>query len=90
MQEEIVKSLLPLAQAARQSYLTYMADQKPHPDAAAVDRIGTSDLMEHFSITRQAVSHWRRNGIPRTYRNAVVLYGESLGYDMSDVAQKAA
>ena len=67
-----------------------MDDEKAHPDAAAIDRIGTAALMEHFNITRQAIFYWRRNGIPRTYRKAVVLYGESLEHDMSDVATKAA
>lgn len=66
-----------------------MAKEKAHPDAAAIDRIGTQALMDHFSITRQSVSYWRRNGIPRQYRKALILFGESLKHDMSDVAEAA-
>lgn len=54
-------------------------------DAAVIDRLGTAVLMEHFDITRQAVSYWRQKGIPRTYRKAVKLLGESLEHDMTDL-----
>jgi hypothetical protein len=55
-----------------------------HPDAAALERIGRSAVMEHFSLSRQNWYHWRKRGLPRPYRKPVKLLGESLGLDMSD------
>lgn len=57
----------------------------PHTHAAAIDRIGTKAIMQHFDITRQAVSHWRRNGVPRQYLRPMVLLGESLGKPVPEV-----
>lgn len=57
-----------------------------HPDAPAVNRIGTQEIMDHFQIGRAAVSYWRCNGVPGRYRKALVLLGESLGHDMTDLA----
>lgn len=55
-------------------------------DLTVIDRIGTGALVEHFQVTRQNIYHWRVNGIPRQYRKAIVLLGESLNHDMSDFA----
>jgi len=55
-------------------------------DLTVIDRIGTAALVEHFRITRQNVYYWRVKGIPRQYRKAMVLLGESLNHDMSDFA----
>jgi hypothetical protein len=59
----------------------------PHPDAPAVDRIGTEVLMEHFDMTRQAVSHWRRNGVPKTYRNPVILLAQKMGIEVPEMGR---
>jgi hypothetical protein len=55
-----------------------------HPDAAAIDRIGTGALMEHFQISAQAVSYWRLNGVPKQHRNSLRMLGEARDHDMSD------
>lgn len=67
-----------------------MDHQPQYADAAAVDRVGTTRLMEHFDMTRQAVSHWRRNGVPKGSRRPLKLLGESLGLDMSDLTTEDA
>jgi len=56
-----------------------------HADADAIKRVGTKAIMEHFAIGAPAVSLWRRDGIPRNCRNPMILLGESLGHDMSDL-----
>ena len=55
-------------------------------DLAVIDRLGTAALVDHFQVTRQNVYYWRVKGIPRQYRKAIVLLGESLGHDMTDFA----
>lgn len=50
-----------------------------HPDSAAIDRIGTRHITKHFGMTRQAVSYWRKNGVPRQYRKFLRELGEQLG-----------
>jgi hypothetical protein len=55
-----------------------------HPDSAAVDRVGTANIVEHFQITPQAVSKWRRDGVPKVARHPLVALGQRLGHDMSD------
>lgn len=57
-----------------------------HPDAPAVDRVGTQAIMDHFAIGRAAVSYWRRKGVPQRYRKPLILLGESLDKDMTDLA----
>jgi hypothetical protein len=63
--------------------------EKQHPDAAAVTRVGTRAIVEHFEITRQAVHHWRKAGVPRQYRKSLVALGESLGHEMPELAAEA-
>lgn len=61
-------------------------DQSLHPDAAAIDRIGTAAIMEHFEITRQAVFYWRRSGVPKNCRKALAKLGEDAGHPMPEMA----
>jgi hypothetical protein len=67
-----------------QSYLTRM-DTPSHPDAPAIDLVGTDAIMDHFAISRQAVSYWRKSGVPKQHRKSLIMLGESLGLDMSKV-----
>lgn len=62
---------------------------KTHAHAAALDRIGSEKIQEHFQITRQSLYNWRMSGIPKPHRNSVVLLGETLGLDMSDLKAMA-
>jgi hypothetical protein len=64
--------------------------QDLHPDSAAIDRIGTRAIIEHFKIKRQSVFYWRRTGVPRTCLNPVVLLGKQMGHDMTDLEERAA
>ena len=58
-----------------------------HPDAAAIDRIGTDAIMTHFDISRQAVSYWRMQGVPKQHRNSLAMLGEGGGHDMPEMRQ---
>ena len=58
---------------------------KLHPHAAALVRIGSDVIRDHFEITRQTLYNWRTKGISPSFRKSVVLLGESLGHDMSDL-----
>lgn len=58
---------------------------KLHPDAAALDRIGSQKLIDHFDITRQALYRWRTQGISRQFRKPVILLGETMKLDMSEL-----
>lgn len=42
-----------------------------HKDAAIVDRIGRQRLVEFTGMTRQAIDHWRKKGIPRAWMAAI-------------------
>lgn len=59
--------------------------EKLHPDAAAIDRVGTRAIMEHFEITRQAVFYWRRSGVPKNCRKALAAFGEAAGREMPEL-----
>lgn len=87
VQEKNVKVIIRLRILNRKAYLTLMDHQ--HTDAAAVDRVGTRAICDHFEITRQAVRHWRREGVPRQHRKSLVMLGESLGHDMTDLKSPA-
>lgn len=58
-----------------------------HPDAAAIDRVGTRAIMDHFEITRQSVFYWRRAGVPKQYRKALARLGEDAGHPMNELAE---
>src|SRR3546814_13408313 len=58
---------------------------KKHPDLAAINRVGTRAICDHFAITRQSLHHWRKVGVPKQYRKSLIALGESLGHDMSDL-----
>lgn len=60
-----------------------MADK--HPDAAAIDRIGTAAIMEHFQLSRQSVSYWRREGVPKRHRKTLAMLGAVAGHDVSEL-----
>lgn len=36
-----------------------------HPHTPAIERIGRRKLMDHFNISRQAISLWTVNGVPK-------------------------
>jgi hypothetical protein len=45
-----------------------------HPDSALIDQLGsTSAVAALFEVRPQAVSQWRRNGIPRARRQTMAL-----------------
>jgi hypothetical protein len=45
-----------------------------HPDSALIDQLGsTSAVAAMFSVRPQAVSQWRRHGIPAARRQTMVL-----------------
>lgn len=54
-------------------------------DAAAIKLIGTKALTEHFGVGASTVSQWKKRGIPPVCRNPLILFGETLGHDMSDL-----
>ena len=62
---------------------SHMADK--HPDAAAIDRLDTNAICERFKVTRQAVSYWRREGVPYRYRKAMHALGKEWGVDMPEM-----
>jgi len=65
--------------------------KKTISDMEVIDRIGAPALAEHFHTSRQNIYNWRVRGIPKHYRRAIVLLGESHGHDMDDfVADEAA
>ena len=66
-----------------------MKTKLKHPDAAAIERIGRSNLIEHFQVRRQTVWDWTVNGVPDSLRRPMILYGQSLGLDMSDMKVSA-
>ena len=44
-------------------------DADVHPDSAAIDAIGGSTVLARLcGVTSQAVSQWRRKGIPKPWR----------------------
>jgi hypothetical protein len=58
---------------------------KRHPDSAALERVGTPALMEHFQVTRQSLAYWRRVGVPKPHRKSLIHLGRLLGHDMNDL-----
>lgn len=58
---------------------------KLHPHAAALDRIGSDVIRDHFAITRQTLYNWRTKGITPSYRKPAILLGETLGHDMTEL-----
>lgn len=49
----------------------YLEAMSKHPHAPAIERIGRAALMGHFNISRQAISLWTRNGVPKLLLNSV-------------------
>lgn len=64
-----------------------MSGMAKHSDAAAIDRVGTEAIMAHFSISKQAVSYWRRKGVPRQHRKTLALLGAAGGHAMPEMLQ---
>lgn len=58
-----------------------------HPDAAAIDRLGVEPIMSHFEISRQAISYWRRKGVPKQHRKTLAMLGAVAGVDMPELRQ---
>ena len=85
MQALIVKKVLPLRLQNPGPYMAAMV-RTLHPDSSAIDRVGTTPIVEHFQVTKQAVSYWRRAGIPKQHRRPLALLGKVQGHDMSDLA----
>ena len=56
-----------------------------HPDAAAIDRLGLAPIVSHFGVTRQAVSYWRYNGVPKPHRKTLAMLGAVAGIDMPEM-----
>lgn len=54
-----------------------MSGMDAQRDSAIIDRIGRKLIMEHFGISRQAVHHWCKNGIPDRHRNSVAMLSNS-------------
>jgi hypothetical protein len=49
-------------------------DAEEHVDSAAIDAIGGSTVVARIcDVTSQAVSQWRRNGIPKPWRKYLQL-----------------
>lgn len=50
-----------------------------HPDSALLDRLGTTTAIAAlFEVRPQAVSGWRRNGIPKARRQTLRLIRPEL------------
>lgn len=58
-----------------------------HPDSAAVDRVGTRAIREHFEITRQSVAYWRQHGVPKSFRKPLKLFAESKGVQVPEMSK---
>ena len=58
-----------------------------HPDAPAIDRLGTEVIRDHFDITRQAVFYWRRAGVPKQHRKSLAKLGEERGHEMPEMSR---
>jgi hypothetical protein len=58
-----------------------------HPDSAAVDRVGTRAIREHFGITRQSIAYWREKGVPKHFRKPLKLFAESKGVQLPEMSQ---
>jgi hypothetical protein len=56
-----------------------------HPDAEAIDRVGRDAILNHFQISRQALSYWRRNGVPKQHRTTLAMLGAVAGHDMPEM-----
>ena len=61
-------------------------EPKPHPDAAAIDRLGRERIQDHFGISRQAIDYWSRNGIPKPHRKTMAMLGALAGVEMPEMA----
>ena len=56
-----------------------------HPDAPAIERVGLKAIMDHFSVSRQTVSYWRRFGVPKPHRKTLAMLGAVAGHDMPEM-----
>lgn len=61
-------------------------ENKPHPHAAAVDRVGLDAIQAHFGISRQAVHYWRTKGVPPMHRKTLAMLGAIAGHSMPELA----
>lgn len=61
--------------------------KEKHPDAAAIDRIGTRAITKHFGIARQSVQYWREKGVPKHFRKALAYFAKQNGVDLPEMAQ---
>ncbi len=61
--------------------------EKEHPDAAAIDRLTVKAITDHLGISRQAVSYWRKHGVPKYHRRGLVLLGFQNGIDLPEMLQ---
>jgi hypothetical protein len=53
-----------------------------HPDSARLDAIGTTtEVASLFEVTPQAVSQWRKTGIPKARRQTMKLMRPNLFLD---------
>jgi hypothetical protein len=59
-----------------------------HPDAAAIDRVGEQAILEHFQMTRQALSYWRRKGVPHMHRKTLAMLGAVGGHPMPEMREQ--
>lgn len=60
---------------------------KHHPDAPAIDRVGTAAIIAHFDVTRQTVSYWRKNGVPKHHRKTLAMLGAVAGKEMPEMRE---
>lgn len=56
-----------------------------HPDAAAIDRVGRKVIMDHFGVSHQAITYWRKTGVPKPHRKTLALLGAVAGVAMPEM-----
>lgn len=60
---------------------------KPHPHAAALDRIGRQRILNHFNISTAAYSNWRVRGVPAIHRKTIAHLGVIHGVAVPEMAE---
>lgn len=56
-----------------------------HPDAPAIDRLGTRLIRSRIDVTRQAIAYWRKKGVPKEHRKTLREIAKEEGYEVPEL-----
>lgn len=62
-----------------------MKGMSKHPHTPAIERIGRPALMSHFNISKQAISKWTANGVPKLLLNSVRTFAAVRGVHVPEL-----